>query len=215
MEAVISVEWVRHYGIARCLICRYDIERLIWSKVMLRRAFIQQGWVIMGLMCLHLPAVAQCDAGFGHTQCGAESVSDLNAVGPVLMEGTRVRGHTQVRGILKAMQVQLNTVDVQGMFNVSHARVKGAVSVSGALQASHTQFEQRIEITTNRVVLNHSQAVSMVIKPGDSGTSVVVLRGHSQVQGSIVFTRPGGEVWLYDGSTQRGSIEGGRVVKKS
>ena len=177
---------------------------------MLQRAILFMSVLLMGGQVM---AASVCQKSWGQVVCGAGSVAQLQAEGQVTMIGTVVKGPSQIQGTLNANHVRLNQLKVQGMTVLSHGAVLGEGHIVGGLVADHCQFHKALTLVSQTAQFTDCQVPQLNVVVSSGVSSVIQLKGQSQV-GKIVFSSPGGTVWVFDHARVLAPVIGGKVVQK-
>ena len=175
--------------------------------------------LIMGvMMCLHAVAAQDktggCQKMPGSTVCNGESLTDLFENGIVNLNDTQVRGKLQVNGTLVARQSTLNQTLINGQVEFYDTDVLGEMMVHGMLQALRCRFLGEITVTSNRLILENSQAKGITVLPEGPDQHVQLL-GHTVVTGTIRFISGQGVVEVGPGASVAGQVEGGKLVTRA
>ena len=135
----------------------------------------------------------------------------LQAAGNVIFNGTTIEEGLTITGNLEAKDATLNSLNIVGAATLKNTTISGATQIVGGLQATDSNFKDKIQITSKTVTLNHSNTQDIEIKDDDAKSSPsVYLNDNSVVNGNITFVDGNGLV-KNNNSKINGKIIGGKL----
>lgn len=151
--------------------------------------------------------------GAGYHTFARETFEEIKENGLVVLQGTTVKGHTEVNGSLEADKATLGTLKVNGNCKLKDSTVEGEVLINGYLHAENTRFLCEISISSNKLVLENCQVKNIVVRKSSMENQIVELRGKTNVSGQISFESGKGGVITGSDVALQGKITGGEVQK--
>lgn len=149
----------------------------------------------------------------GHVTCGKGTVSQVSGNGIVTINGTIVTGLTQVNGLLFATNANFFSLDANGNINLIQCIINDASQFSGTLNASLTEFNETVNISTSTLRLINSKVKgNLHLLHSESKKQIVYLDNFSDISGDIIFDDGDGVVVIRGNSTVSGEVIGGRIA---
>lgn len=154
---------------------------------------------------------------FGYQKYGKETVNSIQGNGSVVLEETKVLGHVQVNGSLKADESLINSLQVNGQADLNNCVIADTTIINGSLTANNTKFQQELSVASQKIVLRMCSVDSLTVREvsGYTGTQVIDLLSGTNVIGSITVESGKGEIWVSSNSEiQSTQVFGAQVYKK-
>ena len=170
---------------------------------------------LLGGIIFSMSAIASpvCQQSWGQMICSKGTIDKLNAQGIVSVIDTKVLGKSSINGTFNAKNAQLNELSIHGMSVFNNSSITGESHLFGSLKASNCKFSKSLFITSQNMALNSCNLAKIVASSGGEFNTIIKLTGNSVVN-QIVFTKAGGEVWLYDTAKVLQPVQGGTIINK-
>jgi hypothetical protein len=161
---------------------------------------------------LPLMALGECMQTYGSTYCDAGEVNEINASGIVNVNKTNVLGMTDIKGSLNAKNATFKSLFVYGNAYLKDVKIYDETKVYGFLEAMNSDI-QNMEISADKMILDHTSIHQILVKPSQSGLRLIVLRNGATVSGNVCFEGGRGQVRLESGSSINGQVINGDVIE--
>ena len=165
----------------------------------------------------------------GPTTCTGATKNNLSVNGPLTVSNTTIKGNASIRGPVEAkdFSVKGNLV-VFGPVQADQLMVGGKLIVQGPLQVKNAKLINAmingpayVNGSTIQDTLNYAgsfgavtnSTVGNVLVRGSSSNPSVLCLSKSHITGNVGFVGTQGKVYLSGGSTIKGSVSGGQMVK--
>ena len=157
-----------------------------------------------------------CNIQPGSIVCGKGTVENLTGNGMVSTKGTIVSGPTKVNGLLSSKNTTFSSLNINGSVNLIQCDVTADTEVKGALKASYTRFNSKVDVYSNSItLLNTKVAGDLRILHTANKQQYVYLDDSSEVSGNVIFDDGKGEVVIRKHSKIGGKIIGGHLTSSS
>lgn len=152
-----------------------------------------------------------CNHGYGETICGKGRIDTVTANGVAKMNGTSVEHHTQVNGSLRAKNVKLGTLTVNGDAIIKTSVINNDVKMNGTLNANGTQFLKTLTIASTSANFKKCELHDIVVEKINAPKQKLKLSA-TKVGGNITFKGNNGMIYLCDDAKISGKVTGGKVI---
>ena len=176
-------------------------------------------WILF-VLCAAAPIFAnspRADAPkSGTSSYGAETLSSLEMLGTVKLQGTTISHLLKITGNLTASNAHLHQVEAVGNVSLNNTSVAQELEVIGTIKAVDSTFEKPISFLGQKGVFSKCRLTGITVQKDHAfrGTQILELKNGTQVSGPIVFEGEEGKVFLYSGSKVTGTVTGGVIVRK-
>ncbi len=169
--------------------------------------------VLTGILLIHsstLFAAAKCAEVKGNFVVGKVTLGCTNVTGNATIKKTTFTGELKIRGDLKATESTFMSINVAGDVALNNSTVASTAKIDGKLMANNTTFQDKLDIKTQAITLNHATTHGIEIKATKIKKPVVVTINESTIDGDITFVDGNGVVKNHH-ATINGKVIGGKV----
>ncbi len=152
----------------------------------------------------------------GSDTYGEITLESLDVLGTAKLNKTTISKLLKITGNLVANSAHLHKVQAEGNVKLIDTKVEKEAHITGALQATNSQFTETLEFIGQRALFSKCNLHDLTIQRdlAFKARQVVELKD-TIVDGSIIFEGGGGSVLLYPGSKVTGSVTGGKIIHKN
>ena len=171
---------------------------------------------ILLLLGVALPIVSHasdiCRQEYGEMVCKKGIVKTIDATGFVKMNGTQVENHTQINGSLRALNIVLKSLTVNGEATIKNSVVNDEAVINGNLTAKNSKFLSGLTLISHHAIFDTCELQDLVFKKTNPTTHVLKLF-NTVVGGNVKFEDGNGVIYLCKGSKVIGSVAGGKIIE--
>lgn len=153
-----------------------------------------------------------CRHEYGEVVCKKGMVKAIDATGFVKMNGTQVENHTQINGSLRALNIVLTSLTVNGEATIKNSVVNGEATINGSLTAKNSKFLSGLTLVSHHAILDSCELQDLVFKKTNPTAHVLKLF-NTVVHGNVKFEDGNGVIYLCKGSKITGSVAGGKIIE--
>ncbi len=167
--------------------------------------------LLTGFGILLMTSAAYAYTGLGECNYGKEVVPAVICYGPAVMKQTTVNGDIKVTGTLRAENITVHNMVIQGDVVLLNSAVTGTVNATGHVQADQVEFKKGVAIVGDNIILNNSKVNGLITITSSLNTPYLQLQCGSVVTGSVLFDGKAGVIQITGDSLVQGKIVNGSM----
>ena len=118
---------------------------------------------------------------------GNETVDSVVCYKPTVLKQMVVKGDVKVVGTLRAENVTLQNLNVEGNAELTNVVVSQTTKIAGSLKATNVQFKQGISVNSDSISLINSTVNGMVTVTSPVNTPYLQVLCGSVIEGAVLF----------------------------
>lgn len=172
---------------------------------------------IILMACCEILESGESSHFFGYRTIGAEVIDSAHVDGALTLQGTKVKGEVFVNGMLSAVGVEMESLQVNGDASVKDTIINKDVIINGFAFFQHCTVKGTVLTASEKIVMVASQITGDVVMRKTTNPKefqVLNLSKGTKIDGSVTFESGNGKIIMSKDSKITGVTKGARTFEQ-